>query len=64
MDQDIKRKMKEVKRKIGLIKKWNQSNKQIVDFKIKENQKNTNEIEVKIKSLQIKLEQRIEKIGE
>lgn len=39
IDQDNKRKIKEVRRKINTIKKWSNSNKSIIDFKMKEKQK-------------------------
>jgi hypothetical protein len=50
--------MKEVKRRINTIKKWNSSNKSIVDFKMKENGKTIENQEASIKDMQLHLDER------
>jgi hypothetical protein len=37
MDNNIKRKMTDVRRKVKLVRKWQESNKHIIDFKLKDN---------------------------
>eukprot|EP00347_Sterkiella_histriomuscorum_P006453 403352720 len=64
IDQDLKRKMKEQKRRINTIKKWKNSNKSIVDFKMKENQKTLDNFNQQIQELQIRLDERCKTIKE
>ncbi|CDW75306.1 UNKNOWN [Stylonychia lemnae] len=64
IDQDLKRKMKEQKRRIQTIKKWKLSNKCIVDFKMKENVKMIDSNENQIKELQQRLNERVVEIKE
>lgn len=59
----MKRRITDIKKRTKTIKKWGVSNKSIVDFKVKENQRSINDLENKIKEMSEKLHSRIKEIG-
>jgi phenylalanyl-tRNA synthetase alpha subunit len=62
IDQDLKRKITDIKNKIKSVKKWATSNKTSVDLKLISNSKSISDMEIKISELSDRLNSRCKAI--